>query len=656
VSSPATAQPSWEAMNGAYLATGLAWLRERLAPDAPDPDAAGAWWESPPLDGSSPPLGDAEVAPALELLGDRLGLSRFERLVLLLVAATELDPGIASLCAQARGSAGAGYPTLALALALLPQPAWDVVSPQRPLRYWRLLELDEPRAGALTATRLRIDERITSFIKGLNILDDRLDHLIKPVADELTGPLPVSHQGTLEQIVLALTEESRDERPPVIELVGADPAVRRGLATRAAHAVGQELYELAPERVPVGAAELGDLTRLWERETLLLPVLLYVDVAQIRSEETGGVTALVEDVRSRVLLGCREPWALDRRRLRVVDTARPTAEEQEGLWHDLLGADDGAPARLAAEFDLNQTVIGDIARQVQHSGRGPAGLWSACRSHARPRLDTLARRVEPTASWDDLVLPAPELELLHHIVDQVRGRSKVLRSWGLADRIKRGSAITALFAGASGTGKTMAAEVIGNELGLDMYRIDLAGVVSKYIGETERNLRRVFDAAEEGGALLLFDEADALFGKRSEVKDSHDRYANIEVSYLLARLEDYRGIAILASNQRHAIDDAFLRRLRFVVAFPFPAPAERALLWARAFPPRAPVAALDVARLAQLAASGGMIRNIALNAAFCAAGRGGSVTMDLVLEMARVEFRKLELPVNDAEFRLEAAA
>jgi SpoVK/Ycf46/Vps4 family AAA+-type ATPase len=238
-------------------------------------------------------------------------------------------------------------------------------------------------------------------------------------------------------------------------------------------------------------------------------------------------------------------------------------------------------------------------------------------------------------------------------VDQVRGRGQVLRSWGLAERITRGSAVTALFAGGSGTGKTLAAEVIANELELDLYRIDLAGVVSKYIGETEQNLRRVFDAAEEGGALLMFDEADALFGKRSEVRDSHDRYANIEISYLLARMEEYRGVAILASNLRHALDDAFLRRLRFVVTFPFPGPAERARLWTRAFPARAPVAELDIPRLAKLAASGGTIRNIALNAAFGAAGRGTKVTMELVLEMARIEFRKLERHVSDADFTVE---
>ena len=178
--------------------------------------------------------------------------------------------------------------------------------------------------------------------------------------------------------------------------------------------------------------------------------------------------------------------------------------------------------------------------------------------------------------------------LLRHLVDQVRGRATVLRHWGFGESITRGSGITALFAGQSGTGKSLAAEVIAGELGLALYRVDLSGVVSKYIGETERNLRRVFDAADEGGSLLLFDEADALFGRRSEVKDSHDRYANIEVNYLLQRMEDYQGVAILTTNQRHAVDQAFLRRLRFVVSFPFPSPRERALLWQAGVPgPRA---------------------------------------------------------------------
>ena len=182
----------------------------------------------------------------------------------------------------------------------------------------------------------------------------------------------------------------------------------------------------------------------------------------------------------------------------------------------------------------------------------------------------LAERIEPIATWDDIVLPDYEMGLLHQIADQVEQRSKVYDEWGFREKMNRGLGISALFAGESGTGKTMAAEVIANELRLNLYRIDLSAVVSKYIGETEKNLRRLFDAAEDGGAILFFDEADALFGKRSEVKDSHDRYANIEINYLLQRMEAYRGLAILATNMKSALDHAFLRRLRFIVNFPFP--------------------------------------------------------------------------------------
>jgi SpoVK/Ycf46/Vps4 family AAA+-type ATPase len=230
--------------------------------------------------------------------------------------------------------------------------------------------------------------------------------------------------------------------------------------------------------------------------------------------------------------------------------------------------------------------------------------------------------------------------------------------------MNRGFGISALFAGVSGTGKTMAAEVIANELRLNLYRIDLSQVVNKYIGETEKNLRRLFDAAEDGGAILFFDEADALFGKRSEVKDSHDRYANIEINYLLQRMESYRGLAILATNLKSALDPAFLRRLRFVVNFQFPSAADRRRLWSKAFMqheaaqnlPRPPLGDLDYDRLATLNLTGGHIHNVALNAAFMAAASGTSVTMPLILDAARTEYRKLDRPINEAEFKWIAPA
>src|SRR4029077_11943522 len=234
----------------------------------------------------------------------------------------------------------------------------------------------------------------------------------------------------------------------------------------------------------------------------------------------------------------------------------------------------------------------------------PALLRRLCRERSRVRLDGLAERIEPEATWGDLVLPPGHLALLHEIVHHVRHRTQVYERWGFADRTSRGLGVTALFSGESGTGKTLAAEVLARELGLDLYRIDLAATVSQYIGETEKNLRRVFEAAEASGAVLLFDEADALFGKRGEVKDGHDRYANLEIAYLLQRMEAYRGLAILTTNLRANVDRAFLRRLRFVLQFPFPNAPQRAEIWRRTFPAAAPLERIDPEQLARLTVSG----------------------------------------------------
>jgi SpoVK/Ycf46/Vps4 family AAA+-type ATPase len=280
-----------------------------------------------------------------------------------------------------------------------------------------------------------------------------------------------------------------------------------------------------------------------------------------------------------------------------------------------------------------------------------AALWRACRTQSRPKLDDLAQRIEPIAGWDDIVLPETQLEILREIAAHVRGRQRVYDDWGFARKSLRGLGVSALFEGVSGTGKTMAAEVLALELELDLYRIDLSQVVSKYIGETEKNLRRVFDAAESGGTILLFDEADALFGKRTEVKDSHDRYANIEVSYLLQRMEAYRGLAILTTNQRDALDQAFARRIRFVVNFPFPDVREREEIWRRVFPAATPTEGIDPAQLAALSLAGGSIRNIALSAAFLAADEEAPVGMRHLARAAARECTKLERPLSEAEVR-----
>jgi SpoVK/Ycf46/Vps4 family AAA+-type ATPase len=266
-------------------------------------------------------------------------------------------------------------------------------------------------------------------------------------------------------------------------------------------------------------------------------------------------------------------------------------------------------------------------------------------------MNGLAQPVKCHASWGDLVLPEPQLAVLRQIAAHVRHRFEVHERWGFASKSNRGLGVSVLFSGESGTGKTMAAEVLAGELELDLYRIDLASMVSKYIGETEKNLREVFDAAEETGAILLFDEADALFGSRSEVKNSHDRYANVEVSYLLQRMEAYCGLAILTTNLKSAIDSAFQRRLRFIVPFPFPDERDRERIWRRIFPAETPLAGVDCRKLAQLNVAGGHIRNIALGAAFLAADAGTAVGMTHLLQAARSESSKRERPFSDAELR-----
>jgi len=312
-------------------------------------------------------------------------------------------------------------------------------------------------------------------------------------------------------------------------------------------------------------------------------------------------------------------------------------------------------AQVTSQFSLGLAGLRDASAEVlalvADGDRAPVHelAWHACRVQSRVRLDDLAQRIDARAGWDDLVLPADQLALLRALSAYVRQRARVYEPWGFARSGERGLGISALFAGVSGTGKTLAAEVLARELALDLYRIDLSQVVSKYIGETEKNLRKIFDAAEEAGAVLLFDEADALFGKRSEVKDSHDRYANIEVSYLLQRMEQYRGLAILTSNMRNALDQAFLRRLRFIIEFPFPDAAQRAQIWRRVFPADVPLGTIDWARLAKLNVPGGAIRNIALSAAFIAADAGASVEMTHLARAARAEYRKLEKPLSDAE-------
>jgi hypothetical protein len=593
--------------------------------------------------------------PALEQLSTTFGLSSFERAVILLCAGVELDAELAGLCAAAQGDPARPYPTFSLALAALPGAHWSALTPAGPLRRWRLIEVVSQPSAPLVTSPLRIDERILHFLTGIQYLDERLVGLVESVPPG--GDLVFSHREIARQVARAWSRAQGTL--PLVELWGADEAIQREIAAAACAELELRLCALAAETVPVAASELEGLLRLWQREAALTSSALYVEASAVDLADTRAVAViarLLDGIRGAVILGARDRWRPLRRPMLTLEVRKPTGPEQCTTWATLLGdaeSANGNAHHLAAQFNLSVPAIRasvQDARARETEGEALAArLWDASRARARPRLDNLAQRIEPVATWDDLVLPPPEKNLLKEIAAHVAHRSTVYERWGFGATSQRGLGLHALFAGASGTGKTMAAEVMAGALRLDLYRIDLASVVSKYIGETEKNLRRVFDAAEDGGAILFFDEADALFGKRSEVKDSHDRYANVEISYLLQRMEAYRGLAVLATNRKGDLDPAFLRRIRFVVNFPFPDAAHRLEIWQRIFPGRTPTEGLDFHKLARLDVAGGNIRNMALGAAFLAADAGEPVRMRHLARAARSEYAKIEKPLTDAE-------
>jgi len=491
--------------------------------------------------------------------------------------------------------------------------------------------------------------------------------LFRPATDGTE--LAPSDQDLVEQMVNIWTGTASTATQPVLQLCGEDSSSKIAIALAVCKELDLSLQAIAAHSLPTDTATLGTLTRLWERESALTDSALLLDCDELEASDTTRVTAVhqfLERTNSLLMITSRQRQTLSQRPLLSFDISKPPFREQRLIWQQALGEDvmllDGQLDRLIYQFNLNAPTIRAVCAGVQASNtwdEPEAGdetspflvLWDACRNQSRPRLDDLAQRIEPMATWTELILPDAQKQVLQEIAVHVRQRAIVYDTWGFASKSTRGLGTAVLFAGSSGTGKTMAAEVLAQELRLDLYRIDLSAVVSKYIGETEKNLRRVFDAAEAGGAILLFDEADALFGKRSEVKDSHDRHANIEVSYLLQRVEAYRGLAILTTNLPAALDDAFLRRLRFIVQFPFPDLEQRVLIWQRIFPIATPVTNLDFHKLARLNVAGGNIRNIALNAAFLAAEAEQAIAMSHLLKAARGEYAKLEKTLTEMEIR-----
>lgn len=605
---------------------------------------------------------DGERAPELRFPLDGLcsefGLSNFERDLLLMCAGIELDAAFAALCAETAGNQG--RVNFGLALDVLEDAHWSALLPDRPLRRWRLIEVIE--RDVLVRQALRIPERVLHFLLGFPAQDALFAAISTAIPEPEDETLSPSRAMIRDQIV-ALWDPGHETAvaPSAVQLYGEVSADKRAIAASAAARCGLHLRSIAPQAIPAAIDEQENLARLWERESVLGNVALYLELP-VGTER--GLTQIALDFLERLGVPrvLAAPDVIPAARMVRMEVAKPGPEEQRNLWRRCLGTEaaalNGRLDAITSQFHLGSDHIQLASRIALSEARGAdngadfAGiLWKACCSLARPAMEDLAMRIDALATWEDLVLPPLQTQILRDVAMQVKHRARVYEEWGFGNRSNRGLGISALFSGPSGTGKTMAAEVLARELGLDLYRIDLSSVVSKYIGETEKNLRRVFDAAEGGGAILLFDEADALFGKRSEVKDSHDRHANIEVSYLLQRMESYRGLAILTTNLKSSLDTAFLRRIRFIVQFPFPDATHREEIWRRIFPQQAPLGDLNFQQLARLNVAGGNIKNIAMSAAFIAADQDEALNMRHLMQAAKNEYTKIEKTISSAEFR-----
>jgi hypothetical protein len=574
----------------------------------------------------------AAAAPgptALELVSAAFALTPFERDLLLAAAAAELDADVGKLFAEAQGDPQRTRVSFALAQALFDDAHWSALAPGRPLRALRLVEVG---SGPLPAAPIGVVERVLHHLLGVGGLDERLQAWLAPLPP--AGPLPASH----EEVVDRLVELWSEPLAPLVQLLGPHAADRLQALAAASERVGRRLWRVAASEIPAEPPERDDWLRLVQRELLLDGSGLVVELQHDPAPGVAETLRRVEDLAGLLVLSGEAPHPLARPTVAVELPRLPRAEQRE-LWRRGLGG--SAPDDIVAAFDLAAAEIASLAATAAEGD-----LWDACRRQTRPALEGHAARVRSRATLADLVLPDDQLETVRAIVAHAPHRFAVAERF---DATERGHGLVALFSGPSGTGKTLAAEAIANELSLDLFRVDLASVVSKWVGETEKHLRAILDAADRGSSVLLFDEADALFGKRGEVRESQDRFANIEVGYLLQRLEAYRGIALPTTNLRSALDAAFTRRIRYVVQFPHPETSLRARIWRGIFPESVEVDGLDFDRLALLDLTGGSIHNIAVHAALDATAAGGPVTVRHVRTATVREYAKLDRPLTRTE-------
>ncbi len=593
---------------------------------------------------TAPPAGDP-----LAQLRASAGLDDLDLSLLAIAAAPEIDRRFEWSYGYLADDLTKKRATLGLAIELCDHVPTDPLARRKASRSGSLarhglLEFDDP-ARPLLGQSLRVPERVVSHLLGDHQLASWLvplhvDTATLPLDELPTAPLPAASErsliylrseggaGLFEAAASVVARSGTERRPLVLDL-RQRPA-------------GQPLDDLATA-VQLEALLRSDIT------IIVGPLTEAAEAAALRP---------FFDAQQEVIVTGTDAWnpAWSRRPPleHRLDIDRPGGWAIGwGLPDETSELQDLAAFRLDGERTLRAARAAELAASIDGTPVGTTHRRLGARLQNAATLENLARRTEPTVDWSDLVLPASHLEQLHEIVARARLRPVVLDGWGMRRGGGRGEGIAVLFAGESGTGKTMSAEVIAGALGQDLYRIDLSTVVDKYIGETEKNLERIFTEAEHANGVLFFDEADALFGKRSEVSDAHDRHANVEVAYLLQRMEEFSGLAILATNLRANLDDAFTRRLTALIDFPMPDATDRARLWDRCLGATAPRdAELDLEFCAkQFELSGGAIRNITLTAAFRAADEEQPISMEHLIRATRQEYVKMGRLVTESEFR-----
>jgi MoxR-like ATPase len=619
----------------------------------------------------------AGIALRLPALGRLFGLTAMELDAVVIGLAPELRRKYDRLYAYLQDDLTRKRPSVDLVLELLcPQErrrwaARRLFTATAPLlRYGIFRTVDDPQSPSGStglAQFLALDPRICQYLLGSDDLDARLAGRIRMEQPPETGPddgeVPYP-EGPARLALHHLTRDDHGRTRLIVHLHGPAGAGKNELARRTSHWLGMPLLGLDLHRLTGRGDEAGAVLRAALREALLQSAAVHLAGAEVLQREDEGVllgalSDAVVDFGGLLFLSGETEWPgvaeiLD---APVQPFAVPLPDVPRSIahWRRVLqghAADpEGWAAELATRFPLSSDRMRAVVEQAENqrlmeSADRPltlADITAACRDRSRSRLGGLAVRVRPRCRWADLVLPDDRIAHLREICDQARHRHHVHDTWGFDARLSHGKALSVLFSGPPGTGKTMAAEVLAHDLEVDLYKVDLSGIVSKYVGETEKNLAWIFTEAQAAGAILFFDEADALYGKRTEVSNAHDRYANIETSYLLQRMEEYDGMVILATNLRQNLDDAFTRRLRFVVEFPIPDAESRQRIWQTLFPSRAPISPdLDFAAFArEFPVAGGNIKNIVLNAAFLAAAEGSTIGRQHLLRGTRREFEKI---------------